>query len=197
MVSLSRRDDPDARGRGETQIIDAAIALMDEGESFASMTVAAITARAGHTRTGFYFYFRDKRDLLMAATTRLVGGLFRDAHRWLNGSGGLEALATTLEAILVDYRRSQALIRALVEATSYDHVIAAYWHAELERFIDAAERQLPTTYVGTTRRGVASALVWMTERTYYLRILDDDLTGDEVAVRSLLAIWSRTLELEP
>lgn len=197
MAILSRRDDPDARTRGESELIDAAIALMEEGQSFSSMTVASITSKAGHTRTGFYFYFRDKRDLLMVATDRLVGGLFNDADLWWSGGGGRRVLATALETILQDYRKSRALIRALVEATSYDRVVADYWHGEIERFIRAAETRLPPTYIQPTRRGVASALVWMVERTFYLRILDDDTTGDAVAVDSLLEIWTRALELEP
>lgn len=197
MAVLSRRDDPDARGRGESELIDAAISLMEEGESYASMTVASITSRAGHTRTAFYFYFRDKRDLLMAATDRLVGGLFTDADHWWSGGGGRQVLATALQTILQDYRKSRALIRALVEATSYDRVVADYWHGEIERFILATEARLPETYALPTRRGVASALVWMIERTYYLRILDDDFAGDAVAVESLLEIWTRALELRP
>ncbi|CAB4945163.1 unannotated protein [freshwater metagenome] len=194
MAILSRRDDPDARSRGETALIEAAIALMEEGEPYASVTVAAITSRAGHTRTAFYFYFRDKRDLLMAATDRLVGGLFDDTDHWWSG-GDREALETTLRAILQDYRRSSALIRALVEATSYDRVVADYWHGEIERFIEATEARLPPAYAPPTRRGVASALVWMIERTYYLRILDEDTAGDAVAVDALLEVWARTLGL--
>lgn len=195
MAVLSRRDDSDARSRGETELIDAAITLMDRGQSFAGMTVAAITAEAGHTRTAFYFYFRDKRDLLMSATDRLVGGLFNDFDLWWRGEGGRRALRSALEAILRDYRESRALIRALVEATSYDRVVAEYWNAEIERFIKATEGRLGDSYAPPTRRGIASALVWMVERTYYLRILDDHPAGDAVAVDALLEIWTRTLDL--
>ncbi|MGE4429068.1 MAG: TetR/AcrR family transcriptional regulator [Solirubrobacteraceae bacterium] len=72
MAVLFKRNDPEARGRAEAELIEAVVALLTDGTPYASLSVSKIAERAGHTRTGFYSYFRDKRDLLMSATSRLV-----------------------------------------------------------------------------------------------------------------------------
>ncbi|CAB4916005.1 MULTISPECIES: TetR/AcrR family transcriptional regulator [Patulibacter] len=196
MAVLSKRDDPEARGRAEAELIEAVVALLTDGTPYASLSISKIAERAGHTRTGFYFYFRDKRDLLMSATSRLVEELFRGTTTWLEGPGGSAELQRALSQVLHAYRRSSALLRALIEATTYDAVIATYWHDEIGRFIAATAQRLERDGLPATQaRGTADALVWMVERVYYQRVLNDDPEEDKLAIDSLTAIWARTLNL--
>lgn len=196
MAVLSKRDDPEARGRAEAELIEAVVALLTDGTPYASLSISKIAERAGHTRTGFYFYFRDKRDLLMSATSRLVEELFRGTTTWLEGPGGSADLRRALSQVLHAYRRSSALLRALIEATTYDAVIATYWHDEVGRFIAATAQRLERDGLPATQaRGTADALVWMVERVYYQRVLNDDPEEDQLAIDSLTAIWTRILNL--
>ena len=64
--------------------------LLAEGSSYADLNVERIATAAGISRTAFYFYFRDKRDLLM----RLAGDVDRAALRRRPTSGS-RARATT------------------------------------------------------------------------------------------------------
>lgn len=196
MAVLSKRDDPEARGRAEAELIEAVVALLTEGAPYATLSVSKIAERAGHTRTGFYFYFRDKRDLLMSATSRLVEELFQDATTWLKGPGGSTELRVALTEVLHAYRRSSALLRALIEASTYDAVVAEYWHDEIGRFINASAQRLARDGLPQDQaRGIADALVWMVERVFYQRVLNDDPDGDQLAIDSLAAIWTRALNL--
>ena len=52
----------------EADVLEATEALLEEGASFADLSIERIATRAGISRTAFYFYFRDKRELLMRLT---------------------------------------------------------------------------------------------------------------------------------
>ena len=50
-------------------MLEATEALLTEGASFAELNIERIATRGGISRTAFYFYFRDKRELLMRLTS--------------------------------------------------------------------------------------------------------------------------------
>lgn len=197
MPVLSRRNDPDQRRHQEDALIAATIALLEEGTSYASLSIAAIAERAGQTRTAFYQYFRDKRELLLTATSQVMAGVFDEADRWWSGSGGQADLHPALQNIAAHYRGSRFLMRALVEAAGYDEVVADYWNAEIGRFVDATTARLVRDGLERSEAAeIASALVWMIERTCYQLSLDPDDHRDAARVDALVTIWTRTLQLE-
>lgn len=198
MPVLSRRDGSGERRRQEHALIVAATALLAEGVPYATLSVGAIAERAGQTRTGFYQYFRDKRDLLVAATDEFVAGLFDDADRWWSGSGGRAELHAALSTIATHFRGSRVLVRALMEAAGYDAAIAAYWNAEIARFVGATRERLVRDGHDESEAGeLASVLVWMVERSFHMLVLDDDPSGDAARVDAVATVWSRTLSLGP
>lgn len=194
---------PDRAARGalrpqERALMDAADALLAEGASWASLSVGTIAERAGQTRTGFYQYFPGKRDLLVAITDELVAGLFDDADRWWSGSGGRAELRAALGTIAAHFRSSRVLVRALMEAAATDDTLAAYWAAEIGRFVDATRERLERDGHTEPEAGeIAEALVWMVERTGHLLALDEDDTRDAARVDALTTVWARTLSLGP
>lgn len=198
MPVLSRRDGSGERRRQEHALIDAATALLQEGVPYATLSVGAIAERAGQTRTGFYQYFRDKRDLLVSATDEFVAGLFDDADHWWSGSGGRAELRVALATIAAHFRGSRVLVRALMEAAGYDPVVSTYWTTEIDRFIEATRERLVRDGHAPDEAGeIAAALVWMVERSCHMLILDDDPSGDEARVDALTTVWVRTLSLGP
>src|SRR3712207_3543188 len=115
MAVLSRRVDTSARrSEAEERFVAAATGLLQEGESYADLSVERIAAAAGRTRTAFYFYFRDKRELLMRATEDLAGRLHDEADRWWSGRRADTELAETLRRVLALCRAHAPLLRAVV-----------------------------------------------------------------------------------
>ena len=49
-------------------VLAATESLLAEGASYSDLNIERIATRAGISRTAFYFYFRDKRELLMRLT---------------------------------------------------------------------------------------------------------------------------------
>ena len=62
--------------------MEATEKLLREGNSYADLSVEAIAARAGISRTTFYDYFEDKRELLLAIAMTVSAPFLREADDW-------------------------------------------------------------------------------------------------------------------
>src|ERR671914_638535 len=113
LASLGRQSDK--RAAIEAAVLQATEALLGEGASFAELNIERIAKRSGISRTAFYFYFRDKRELLMRLTSEVNDQLMAAAETWWSGDADLrEALARIAEL----YREHDALLRAVVEVST-------------------------------------------------------------------------------
>lgn len=195
MPVLSRhRDAATQRLAVEAAFLAATEALLEEGLPYAELSVGQISERAGKARTAFYAYFRDKRDLLTRVTAQVAAALYDEADRWWSGEGAVGDLRIALANILSTYRQHSALLRAVVEASSYDDEVAAFWRELVGRFIEATERRLATDGVpADTAHGIAFALVWMTERTCYQQVVRGGQLDDPALVEALVEVWRRAI----
>src|SRR3954466_8269286 len=75
------------RAAVQASVLDATQALLAEGVSYADLNIERITTRAGISRTAFYFYFRDKRELLLRLTEDVTDELYREGDIWFSGEG--------------------------------------------------------------------------------------------------------------
>src|SRR6478609_10730879 len=93
METSSRRPEPATEKRRaiEADVLQATEALLGEGASYADLNIERIATRAGISRTAFYFYFADKRELLMRLTEDVTEELYQQADIWFSGSGDPEA----------------------------------------------------------------------------------------------------------
>lgn len=195
MPVLSRSHD----SLGQRQAIEEAFlvateALLSEGLSYAELSVGQISERAGKTRTAFYAYFHDKRELLMRVTARVAAALYDEADRWWSGGGEVEDLEVALTNILATYREHSALLRAVVEAAGYDDDVAAFWREIVGRFIEATEQRLAADGVEPAMaHGIAFALVWMTERTCYQQVVRGGRLADPEFIAALVEVWRRAI----
>lgn len=88
------RWEPDARAR----LVVAAVDLFNE-QGYDSTTVAQIAARAGVTRSTFFRYFPDKRDVLIAGQATLSRLIAEGITETPDGATALEAVANGLRRI--------------------------------------------------------------------------------------------------
>jgi AcrR family transcriptional regulator len=189
------------RAAVQTSLLEATEAMLGEGLSYADLNVERIATRAGISRTAFYFYFRDKRELLMRLAEEVTQILYEEADRWWSGEGdGPAALAGALHKVAGVYRRHGALLRAIVDAASYDPEVAEFWRGVVGRFVEAtcerleADRRLGTgPEMRESARGTAFALTWMTERTFYQATVQPDAVTEAQLVEGLVAVWTRTV----
>ncbi|MDO8213090.1 TetR/AcrR family transcriptional regulator [Conexibacter sp. CPCC 206217] len=198
MASLSRRTQAQNSKRAavERSVLEATAQLLEEGAAYADLGIERIATRAGISRTAFYFYFRDKRELLMRLTDGVAEELFAEAGRWWSGAGrGEPELRAALDKIVGIYSRRPALLRAIVEASAYDEQVARFWRALVGRFIDATreriEREQAAGRVDAAlpAQATAFALVWMTERSVFERLVNEGAVQPQPLVDAMLGIW--------
>lgn len=198
MQPLSRRTgaQSEKRAAAAAGIMQATEALLAEGASFAELRVEQITSRAGISRSAFYLYFRDKRELLTRLTSDVAAQLYERAEHWWGGEGGGAAeLATALRDIVGLYRSHAPLLRAIVEAAAYDEEVARYWRALVGRFVAATRMRIEGEQAAGVvdpalpAQEIAFGLCWMTERSAYEHLAQDGSPEDDRLVAGLLAIW--------
>ena len=197
--TLSRRPDAPTEKRQaiEAAVLQAMEELLGEGATYATLSVERIARRAGISRTAFYFYFADKRELLMRLASKLAEGLYREADTWWSGAGdGTQQLTAALEKIAALYRAHGPLVCAIVELSTYDEVVGPFWHALVGRFVDASAERIAVEVAADGASGAcvspeatAFALVWMTERTLHQMLVQEPRVSDDALVRGLAGIW--------
>jgi TetR/AcrR family transcriptional regulator, ethionamide resistance regulator len=180
-------------------VLAATESLLAEGASYSDLNIERIATRAGISRTAFYFYFRDKRELLMRLTADVNDLLYEQADIWFSGTGAPEPeMRTALRNIAALYAEHGVLLRAIVEVSAYDEQVAALWRAMLGRFVDASRRRIEAEQAaGRTGshhpHATAFALVWMTERTLYQQFVQGDPVAPDDLVEVMVRIWLRSV----
>jgi TetR/AcrR family transcriptional regulator, ethionamide resistance regulator len=182
----------------EQAILGAAEELLEEGASFVQLKVEEIAARAGIGRTGFYFYFRDKRALLMRLTDDVAEALYEQADRWWHGEGdGAEELRDILGPVVRLWLRHAPVLVAVVQTAGYDPEVRDFWRALAGRFVDATRDRIEREQAAGRAEPVpaaetAFALVWMTERACYQHA-DQDGGDPGTLIEALTGIWLRSV----
>jgi AcrR family transcriptional regulator len=200
--TLSRRPEAPTEKRQavEAAVLQAMEELLAEGATYATLSVERIAKRAGISRTAFYFYFADKRELLMRLASKLSDELYHEADAWWSGAGdGPQQLTTALGKIAALYRAHGPLVRAVVEMSTYDDVVGSFWRTLVERFVSASAQRIASEIdVGRADatlnpEATAFALVWMGERVLYEMLAQDGPVPDDELVRALARIWIATV----
>jgi AcrR family transcriptional regulator len=182
------------RAAVQAAVLEATEALLAEGGSYADLNIERIATRAGISRTAFYFYFSDKRELLVRLTGDVSDELYRQADIWFSGDGDpAEEIRRALANIAALYREHGVLLRAIVEVSTYDEVVAGYWRDLLGRFAGASLRRIEQGGVAADPRATAFALCWMTERALYQQLVQDQGPSLDDLVDALAGIWLRSV----
>ena len=197
----ARQEAPTTAKRAAVQaaVLEATEELLTGGATFADLGIERIATRAGISRTAFYFYFKDKRELLMRLTEEVNALLFEQADIWFSGDGDpAQDLRVALERLAAMYAEHAVLLRAIVEVSTYDEEVATFWRATISRFADATERRLEAER-GTGRTvcehpaATAFALTWMTERALYQQLAQGSPVPAADLVDAVADIWVRAV----
>ncbi|CAB4921235.1 unannotated protein [freshwater metagenome] len=194
-----RTDATPKRERIRQDVLRAMEELLTEGETYADMGVERLAGRAGISRTSFYFYFRDKREVLELLTAVVADELYAAADIWWSGTGvSHDALRTSIEDVSALFVQHGPLLRAIVEVGTYEREVAEHWRALIGRFVDATEgRILREQAAGAAppfaARATAFALVWGVERALYEQFVQGEVFEPAELVEAISAMWLRAI----
>jgi AcrR family transcriptional regulator len=195
---VAHREGPATAKRAQVQadVLRATEGLLASGSSYADLNVEKIATAAGISRTAFYFYFRDKRDLLMRLAGDVTELLYAQADIWFSGDGDPEQqIREALTRIAALYREHGVLIRAIVEVSTYEEDIATFWRGLLQRFVDATARRIEAEgrMDDDAAHATAFALTWMVERTFYQQLVQESPVPDEQMIGAVARIYRGTV----
>lgn len=200
---MTQRQTPTAtpktrKGRSTKEALLAAGRAVFGRDGYAAARVSDIAAEAGLSNGAFYWYYRDKRELLLEQLDRLLGDLLSHAHAAWRAERPSESVRLTTERYLRFYEANADLFRVLHEAMQTD--------AEVEEMQSRTRRHFHERIVRMVRRGIergvvrpdldpelgAALLGGMTEHYAYARFVLHRYPDRDIAEVSaeLAALWA-------
>jgi len=193
-----RAETTERREQVRGDVVLALQELLQEGVPYSDIGIERLAQRTGISRTAFYFYFRDKREVLERLTSSVATELFVAAETWLGASTGRDGLRAALCGLTDVFAKHAAILRAVVEVTGYEREVARYWYGVIQRFIDATAAQIAAEQTAGRAPGydpaaTAFALVWGVERTLFQQVARDTAFEHDDVVEALTGIWLRAI----
>lgn len=178
--------------------VQRAVLELAERSPFTELTVEEIAHAGGISRTAFYFYFRSKRDLLLAAMDEVTEEIYQRADRLWRGEGAPEKrVQEAIEGAFGVYAKHAQLLGAAQEVAMYDEEVGRRWRETVARFVDATAAHLRRERDAGRLRPIdvdaaAESLVFMMERCQYVYLSLERRPLEDV-VETLSAIWLNSL----
>ena len=139
----------------------------------------------------------------MRLTEDVNDQLYAQADIWFSGDGDPgEECARRCQRSPRSTSEHGALLRAIVEVSTYDEEVARFWRGCMGRFVDATRAAHRARAGGrpgarrATAEATAFALCWMTERVLYQRLVQEQpLSRDELVERARAHLGALRLRL--
>jgi TetR/AcrR family transcriptional regulator, ethionamide resistance regulator len=186
------------REAARRRILDAAERLLRE-RPYRDLTVEDVMAGAGLSRTVFYRHFDDLPKLMMSLLDTVQGELEEAMKLTVDAPGDWEAFIDTLRGAVDVWDRHGPLMRAIVDAGSYDEEIDEAYRAVRDGWVDLSAQLLARDVeagrlapVNTAE--LARALTVLNE-AYLMETLGrvPRLAEPGDALETLVLVWTRTL----
>jgi AcrR family transcriptional regulator len=198
----NRRGRRDRQTDTETSVLDAAERLLED-ESLHQIEVKQILAAAGVSRTSFYMYFTSKFDVVAGLLSRSLAEIFDAVQVWATDDEHQpeERLLSGLKASAAAWSEHRAVLCGAAESWAADPDLKALWTAALGRFAELfvsvvnREISLGRAHVDGDVSTIVNALVWSTERIFYLGSSGsaDWLPDMDCAVEVAYRLWASTI----
>lgn len=189
---MTRRDEVKGRLR------DGLLTVL-EVTSFRDLRIESIAEAAGLSRSAFYFYYRDKRDILMDAAAGVSEELYAEADRWWHGEGPPgEIIRGALGDVSRHWSENAVLLRTVTEASTYDDGIRRFWRDMVGRFVSATadhiqrEQDAGRIPPSIDARSTSEQMIWGAERTLYVFGLTGERDPADV-VEAIATYWMLAL----
>jgi AcrR family transcriptional regulator len=168
------------------------------------LSVAQIIEGAGISRATFYFYFSSKYAVVAGLLARVMDEIYEVMQPFVRRRGNAVAeapLSESLEAAAAVWSVHRAPLRAVMEHWHAVPELKTLWLGVVDRFASGLaadierERAAGLAPDGLDSRQLAAALIWGTERCFYVAGLgaDADLPSEREIVKPLLALWLGTI----
>jgi AcrR family transcriptional regulator len=196
------RRPPQQGDRRRAALLEALDAFLREG-SFETATIADISARAGVTRSAFYFYFENKAACVAALGARMYEAAIAAADRLLDESAPpQQRIQDMIDTLVQVWESHEYLYRAVLEASRSSGALREMWDGYRESFVEPVrsmiddERAAGRAPAGPDAATLATLLVDLSDRTLE-RLDPNDPAGVRRRAETLTTVWVRSIYGEP
>ena len=178
------------RSEPEVALAEALERLL-HSHSLHEISVAAIIAEAGVSRSTFYHYFSGKNELMTMLAAQVYDELFSSISPWwtASGDGTRDLLRASLKNAVEAWGRHGPVLAATMEAVHAAPELREVWLEALDRATLAIaaeirrERRRGAAPPGPPAEAVAGIITWAAERFLYLseRGVSADIPDHEAA----------------
>lgn len=168
-----------------------------------SINIADITARAGVSRSAFYFYFENKGAAVAAVMAEMYDKAFEASTSLYDETASpRERIEGNIRGLVVAWREHEHLYRAMLEARQTNTSVRELWDADRASFIApvaamiTAEREAGRAPAGPDAAALATVLLELNDLTLEKLATGDDLPL-EARVAVVVSIWLRTIYGSP
>ncbi len=186
------------REEARRRIVEATARLLED-RSFRELTVEAVMAEAGLSRTVFYRHFYGLPDLVLGLLDDAVGDP-ADVATATPDPTAHDMLHRMLERGVDLFAQHGALLAALEEAAHHDAAVEAAYRDAFERSVDATAALLAQGvargHYALEPRPVARALMHLNVHYLTDALARRPRPDRDEALRTLWTIWGRVLGLE-
>ncbi|CCH32662.1 TetR/AcrR family transcriptional regulator [Actinosynnema sp. NPDC047251] len=192
-------------GSVEVAIIDAVGRLLAD-RSIEDTAVSDILDEAGVSRATFYFYFQSKHAVVAALFERILDDVYGEFERnWLEvdavAGDAVDSLYTALRAVYRVFLAHGPVLRTVARAYPEQPELAGSFEHMMDRLIAGAtakivaDRATGVAPAGHDAGELATTLVWMNERCFYVNSLQPDRgwASSDAMIRSLADIWASAI----
>ena len=194
---LDRRP-PDRRDQRRAALLRALDELLRERE-LDTITIAEIAARAGVTRSAFYFYFENRAACVaMLGSERYEKALATSERLFASDQPPQQRIQAMVSGLFAAWEGRQYLYRATLEASRTSATLRAIWNAYRESFVAPVaamiehERSAGRAPAGPDSPTLASLLLDLSDAALE-RLTPDDPHTTRLRTDALAAIWFRTI----
>ena len=172
--------------------------LLRDG-SLEQINVAEITARAGVSRSAFYFYFENKGAAVAAVMAEMYDKAFEaSTSLYDTAATPRDRIEGTVRGLIEAWRAHEHLYRAMLEARQTNPSVRELWDADRASFIGPvatmidSERAAGHAPDGPDSTALATVLLELNDHALEKLSLGDALPLD-ARVEALVTIWLRTI----
>jgi TetR/AcrR family transcriptional regulator, ethionamide resistance regulator len=199
----ARRRGPRKGDLKEQAILDTAMELLAD-RSFDEIGVDELARGAGISRPTFYFYFESKQAVLRALVEQLTEQAFTNSE-WLTGGDEdqtpEEVIQSGIEMGTKLWKDHGPVLRAGFDTWGSVPELRPFWEAITSQFVDAAAEQIKAARTAglapngpPSARALATALIRMSERCYYMASLGvEPSLSDKELTATLTTVYLRSI----
>lgn len=195
---VSDRGSTDRGDRSRQRLLRALDELLRDG-TVESINVAAISRRAGMTRSAFYFYFPSKSAAVSALSQQMNDEATAAAQDLFTMQGPPEArFSTLIRGLVATWWDHRYLYRAMLDSRYSDPDVHERFEIGRKAYIEPlaamidTERETGAAPPGPDSVALATVLLELNDKAIEAIARDDDLDL-ELRIATLVTIWVRAI----